>query len=72
VRAERKTFFSGLNLEQAIATFFHLCFVANTKYLVKGEAVALWMQQKVAGIVDTGRLINFIQYRLHMGSIALK
>ena len=45
MRAERKTFFCGLNLAQAIATFFHLCFVANTKYLVKGEAVVLWMHR---------------------------
>ncbi len=72
VRAERKTFFSGLNLAEAIATFFQLCFVANTKYPVKGDAVALWMQQRVAGIVDKGRLINIVLYRLHMGSIALK
>jgi hypothetical protein len=72
VRAERKTFFSGLNIAQAIATFYHLCFVANAKYPVKGDAVALWMQQRVARIVDKGRLINIVLYRLHMGSIALK
>jgi hypothetical protein len=66
VRAERKTFFSGLNLAPAISTFFHLCFVANTKYPVKGDAVALWMQQRVAGIVDKGRLINFVWYRLQI------
>jgi hypothetical protein len=68
VRAER--FFSGLNLAQAIATFFHLCFVANTKYLVKGEAVALWMQQE--GGRNCRQRINIVRYRLHKGCIALK
>ncbi len=54
VRAERKTFFSGLNLTQA-TTFFHLCFVANTKYPVKER---LWWSECSRGWPELSSMEN--------------
>lgn len=54
IRAEHKTFLSDLSFSDAVAAFFHLTFVSNMKYPEGGEAVAIWLQRKVAGIVEKG------------------
>lgn len=61
IRVERKVLFSGLNFEEAVAAYFHLCFVANLKYPEKGESVAIWLQRRIAGIVDKGNLANYLE-----------
>lgn len=55
VHAELKPFFTGLNFHEAIASFLHLAFVGNLQYPENGEAVAVWLQRKVACINDPGK-----------------
>jgi hypothetical protein len=60
VHAEGKAFLVGLNFNEALAGFFHLSFVGNLRYPEDGEAVAVWLQRKVAGIDERGNYqINF-------------
>lgn len=54
IEAEHKTILVGLTFNDAIASFFHLTFVANMKYPANGEDAAVWLQRKVAGIEETG------------------
>lgn len=56
LHAEKKEVFSRLSFHDALAAFFHLTFVGNMRYPAKGEAVAVWLQRKVAGIVDEGEV----------------
>jgi hypothetical protein len=54
VHAEQKLFMTDLNFNEALTSFLHLAFVGNLRYPENGEAVAVWIQRKVAGINDPG------------------
>jgi hypothetical protein len=56
VHAEKRAVFCDLTFTDAVAAFFHISFVCNMKYPDDGEAVAIWLQRKVAGIVGKGNL----------------
>ncbi len=58
MHAENKVFFVDLNFNEAIAAFFHLTFVCNLHYPEEGEAVAVWLQRKIAGIDYPGKIRN--------------
>lgn len=55
VHAERMKIFENLNLNDAISAFFHIGFVGNIRYPAKGEAVAVWLQRKVARVQEEGK-----------------
>jgi hypothetical protein len=54
VHAEYKKVFSQLNLCEALRAFFSIAFVCNLEYPADGEAVAILLQRKVAGIDAEG------------------
>jgi hypothetical protein len=44
-----------------VAAFFHVAFVGNLRYPDEAEAVAIWLQRKVAGINEPGdKLLLFL------------
>jgi hypothetical protein len=57
VHAELKPFLTGLNFNEAISSFLHVAFIGNLRYPENAEAVAVWLQRKVAGINDPGKNI---------------
>ena len=57
VRAEGKTIFSEVNICEALRGFFSIAFVGNMHYPELGEAVAILLQRKVAGINVEGGYI---------------
>lgn len=56
VHSEKKKIFANLNFNESVAAFFYVTFVGNLEYPQEGEAVAVWLQRKVAGINLEGRL----------------
>jgi hypothetical protein len=61
VHSEQKAFFKDLNFHEAVAAFFHVAFVGNLRYPDEAEAVAIWLQRKVAGINEPGdKLLLFL------------
>jgi len=43
-----------LNFHEALGSYFHLSFKGNLLYPEDCEAIAVWLQQKVAGIDHPG------------------
>lgn len=52
---EQTTVFQNLTFTCALASFFHLAFIGQVEYPKKGEAVAVWLQKKVARIDDKSK-----------------
>jgi hypothetical protein len=46
--------YANLSFAGALAAFLHVVFVRNLPYPEDGEAVAVWLQRRVAGIRDEG------------------
>jgi hypothetical protein len=46
--------YTNLSFAGALAAFLHVVFVRNLPYPEDGEAVAVWLQRRVAGICDEG------------------
>ncbi len=46
--------YANLSFSSALAAFLHVVFVRNLPYPEDGEAVAVWLQRRVAGIRDEG------------------
>jgi hypothetical protein len=64
VHAEQKPFLIDLNFNEALTSFLHLAFVGNLRYPENGEAVAVWIQRKVAGINDPGNFYSFFLFEV--------
>jgi hypothetical protein len=62
--AEHKTIYSGLNVNDALAVFFYVAFIGNLEYRAKGEAVAVWLQRKIAGINFEGKFFIWQQKKV--------
>jgi hypothetical protein len=62
--AEHKTIYSDLNFNDALAAFFYVAFIGNLEYPAKGEAVAVWLQRKIAGINFEGKFFIWQQKKV--------
>ena len=65
LRALGVTVFHSLSFNDAIAAFFHLTFAVGLRYPENGEAVAVWLQRKVAGLDEKGK-INYSRNELFL------
>ncbi len=58
---EQRKILSGMTLTTAIASFFHISFIGQLKYPMKGEAVAIVLQRKFAKVDEEGEQSYFIK-----------
>jgi hypothetical protein len=54
LHVEKKNFFSDLNFSKVLRAFFSVVFIGNLHYPENGEAVAILLQRKLAGINAEG------------------
>jgi hypothetical protein len=54
------TVYSGLSFRRALAAYFHVVFATDLEYAREGEAVAIWLQRKVAGIKKEGKSLSYL------------
>jgi hypothetical protein len=54
LHVEKKKIFTGLNFSEALRAFFCVAFIGNLHYPEDGEAVAILLQRKLAGINGEG------------------
>lgn len=52
---EQKKVLRGMTLSTAIAAFFHISFIGQLKYPLKGEAVAILLQRRLAKVDEEGK-----------------
>jgi hypothetical protein len=55
LQAERKKIYSDLNFSEVLRAFFCVAFIGNMHYPEAGEAVAILLQRKLAGINAEGK-----------------
>lgn len=65
--AEGTTVYQRMSLNDALAAFFHLVFVAGMRYPDKGEGVCVWLQRKIACIDAPGMLFSKLLVRVCAG-----
>lgn len=58
IHAEMKEVLGNLTFDEAVSAFFYICFIGNLEYPEAGEAVAIWLQRKVAELNSTGVKFN--------------
>jgi hypothetical protein len=64
LHAEKQKIYSNLNFSEALRGFFYVSFIGNLHYPEEGEAVAILLQRKVAGINAEGIVQNFFVFKI--------